>query len=69
VTTTTVGPEAPPVRRGAVLATICLKIFVISVDATVVNIALPALFRAKVVVPKGSEHESKQENPTKGMLL
>jgi EmrB/QacA subfamily drug resistance transporter len=33
------------VRRGAALATICLSIFVISVDGTIVNVALPTLAR------------------------
>src|SRR3984885_9108881 len=38
----------PPVFRNhpiAALATICLSVFVISVDATIVNVALPTLSR------------------------
>jgi EmrB/QacA subfamily drug resistance transporter len=33
-------------RRGAALAVICLSTFIISVDATIVNVALPTLSRA-----------------------
>jgi EmrB/QacA subfamily drug resistance transporter len=43
-TTTVVQPNARA-RRGAALATICLSIFVLSVDGTIVNVALPTLAR------------------------
>jgi EmrB/QacA subfamily drug resistance transporter len=39
-----VRPERP-LRPGAALATICLSIFVLSVDGTIVNVALPTLAR------------------------
>ncbi len=32
-------------RRGAALAVLCAAVFVINVDTTIVNIALPALVR------------------------
>ncbi|MCU1426618.1 MAG: drug resistance transporter, EmrB/QacA subfamily [Actinomycetia bacterium] len=43
--TDTVPQPAVQDRRGAALATICLSIFVISVDGTIVNVALPTLAR------------------------
>src|ERR1700754_4161159 len=40
-------PTSPPLRnhRFVALAVICLGVFVISVDATIVNVALPTLSR------------------------
>ena len=41
------GPALPavPARRGVALAVLCAAVFVINVDTTIVNIALPALVR------------------------
>lgn len=33
----------PPVRRGVILATCCLSLLVVSMDSTIVNVALPAI--------------------------
>ena len=38
-------PAAPAVRRNAVLATCCLSLFMVSMDATIVNVALPDIRR------------------------
>jgi len=45
MTTATSKASGATVRKGAALATICLSIFVISVDGTIVNVALPTLSR------------------------
>lgn len=38
-------PTASPARRGVVLATVCLAVFAINIDVTIVNVALPDLGR------------------------
>ena len=45
LTPTTTAPAVAPVRRGAALAVLCAAVFIINVDSTIVNIALPALVR------------------------
>ena len=40
-----VTPDAVPKQRGAALAVLCAAVFIINVDSTIVNIALPALVR------------------------
>jgi len=37
--------EGAPVRRGAVLAAVCLATFAINLDTTIINVALPSLTR------------------------
>ena len=45
-TTVIIEPDAPTsTRRGAALAVLCAAVFVINVDSTIVNIALPSLVR------------------------
>jgi len=36
---------APPVRRGLILAAVCLAAFAINIDTTIINVALPSLTR------------------------
>jgi EmrB/QacA subfamily drug resistance transporter len=38
-------PSHPPVRQGVVLATCCLSLLVVSMDSTIVNVALPDIRR------------------------
>ena len=45
LTPTRVVPTGMPKQRGAALAVLCAAVFIINVDSTIVNIALPALVR------------------------
>ena len=45
LTAPTTGPLAAAPRRGVALAVLCASVFIINVDSTIVNIALPALVR------------------------
>src|SRR5580693_2543286 len=38
-------PQTPPARKRITLLALCLAAFIISVDVTIVNVALPALVR------------------------
>ena len=38
-------PSPPPLRRRIILATCCLSLFMVSMDVTIVNVALPAIRR------------------------
>src|SRR6476619_4521334 len=45
LTPTHVVPTGVPTQRGAALAVLCAAVFIINVDSSIVNIALPALVR------------------------
>ena len=41
----TTSPSAPPTRRWWVLLVLCLSVLLVSVDNTIVNVALPTIGR------------------------
>jgi len=38
-------PDIPPIHRNLVLAVLCVSLLIVSLDDTILNIALPALVR------------------------